>query len=62
MSLSTYTFQVELIFEPGFDSMMISVDYDTEDPESIINGAWENDFTDYILQNISIIPHSYEEV
>jgi hypothetical protein len=61
MSLETYTFQVELIFEPSFDSMMVSIDYDTEDPQSIIEGAWEADFTNDILQNISIIPHSYEE-
>ena len=57
-----YDFSVELLFEPTFESMIVSVDYETEDPESIIEGAWAADFTNDILQNISIVPHSYEEV
>jgi hypothetical protein len=57
----TYTFEVELIFEPTFESMVVFVDYETEDPESILEGAWEADFTNDILQNISIVPHTYTE-
>ena len=60
--IKAYTFKVELIFEPSYDWMIVSVDYETEDPQSILEGAWSADFTKDILQNISIVPHSYEEV
>ena len=56
-----YTFEVELIFEPTFESMMVMVDYETDDPDSILEGAWEQDFTNDILQNISIVPHNYTQ-
>ena len=59
--LRNYTFEVELIFEPTFESMMVMVDYETEDPDSILEGAWSQDFTNDILQNISIIPHNYTQ-
>lgn len=60
--IKDYTFDVELIFEPSFDAVTVHVDYECEDPESIINGDLPADFVDYILQNISIVAHEYEEV
>ena len=60
--IKAYTFDVELIFEPSFDAVTVYVDYECEDPESIINGDIPADFVEYILQNISVIPHGYEEV
>ena len=60
--IKEYSFDVELIFEPSFDAMMVHVDYECEDPESIINGDLPADFVEYILQNISIVAHEYEEV
>lgn len=59
--IKAYTFEVELIFEPTFESMMVLVDYETEDPDSILEGAWAADFTNDILNNISIVPHNYTE-
>jgi hypothetical protein len=60
--INPYTFDVELIFEPSFDAVTVRVDYECEDPESIINGDIPADFVEYILQNISIVAHEYEEV
>ena len=60
--IKEYSFDVELIFEPSFDAMQVHVDYECEDPESIINGDLPADFVEYILQNISIVAHEYEEV
>jgi hypothetical protein len=60
--IKEYSFDVELIFEPSFDAMMVHVDYECEDPESIINGDIPADFIEYVLQNISIVAHEYEEV
>ena len=60
--IKAYTFDVELIFEPSFDAMNVHVDYECEDPESIISGNLPADFVEYILQNISIVPHFAEEV
>lgn len=57
-----YAFDVELIFEPNFDFMQICVEYESGDPEGVMNGDLSADFVQYILQNISIIPHKYEEV
>jgi hypothetical protein len=60
--IKAYTFDVELIFEPSFDAMMVHVDYECEDPESIILGNIPADFIEYVLQNISIVAHEYGEV
>ena len=60
--IKEYSFDVELIFEPSFDAVTVHVDYECEDPESIINGDLPADFVEYILQNISIVAHEYEEV
>jgi len=60
--IKAYTFDVELIFEPSFDAVTVHVDYECEDPESIILGDLPADFVEYILQNISIVAHEYEEV
>ena len=60
--IKAYTFDVELIFEPSFDAVTVYVDYECEDPESIISGNLPADFVEYILQNISIVPHFAEEV
>ena len=60
--INDYTFDVELIFEPSFEAMIVSFDYETEDPESIINGNIPADFIEYVLQNISIVVHEYGEV
>ncbi len=59
--IKAYTFDVELIFEPSFDAVTVHFDYECEDPESIINGDLPEDFVEYILQNISIVAHEYEE-
>ena len=60
--IKDYTFDVELIFEPSFEAMSVHVDYETDDPDSIINGNIPADFIEYVLQNISIVAHEYEEV
>jgi hypothetical protein len=60
--IKEYSFDVELIFEPSFDAMQVHVDYETDDPESIILGNIPADFIEYVLQNISIVAHEYEEV
>lgn len=57
----TYTFEVELIFEPTGDSMTVMVDYETDAPDEILEGVWSHDFTDNIFQNISIVPDNYTE-
>ncbi len=59
--IKEYSFDVELIFEPSFDAMSIHVDYECEDPESIILGNIPADFIEYVLQNISIVAHEYGE-
>lgn len=60
--MAIYSFEVDLIFEPSFDSMTVTVDFDTDDPDSLIDGAWPDGFADHILQNISIVPLTYDEV
>ena len=60
--IKAYTFEVELIFEPSFEAMSVHVDYETDDPDSIINGNIPADFIEYVLQNISIVAHEYGEV
>jgi len=39
--------------------MQVHVDYETDDPESIILGNIPADFIEYVLQNISIVAHEY---
>jgi len=60
--IKDYSFDVELIFEPSFEAMYVHVDYETDDPDSIVNGNIPADFIEYVLQNISIVAHEYEEV
>jgi len=60
--IKDYSFDVELIFEPSFEAMSVHVDYETDDPDSIVNGNIPADFIEYVLQNISIVVHEYGEV
>jgi hypothetical protein len=53
-------FEVDLIFEPSFDSMVAYVDWDCDNPDEIMENM-PKDFMEYVLQNISIVPTSYEE-
>ena len=57
-----YAFDVELIFEPSFDAMRVYVEYESGDPEAVMNGDLGMYFEEYILQNLSIVFHGYEEV
>ena len=56
-----YAFDVELVFDPSFDAMLVSVVYETDDPDFIVDCDVPAEFTRYVLDNISILPHSYVE-
>lgn len=58
--MPVYSFEVDLIFEPSLDSMTITVDYETVNPDGLIDGVWPDGFADHILQNISIVPLTYD--
>jgi hypothetical protein len=60
--MQNYTFEIDLIFELDGSSMTVQVDYETDNPDGIIDANWGRDFQDMILENISIVPLNYEEV
>jgi hypothetical protein len=53
-------FEVDLIFEPSFSSTVAHVDWDCDDPNEIMDNM-PPEFMQYVLDNISIVPTSYEE-
>jgi hypothetical protein len=57
--MDPYIFQVDLIFEPSFSSTVAYVNWDCDDPEDILNNM-PQDFMEHVLENISIVPLSYE--
>ncbi len=56
-----HTFTIHLHYEPTGDEMTVTLDWDTDDPDAIMDGAWPDGFADAIIDNISIIPASYDE-
>lgn len=54
-------FEIELIHEPSGQTLEFEMDFDTDDPEAIVNGNWPDYFVKWIFDDISIVPFSYEE-
>lgn len=55
------TFEIELIHEQSGESVVIMMDYETDDPDAVLAGQWEIDFNRAIFDDISIVPLSYTE-
>jgi hypothetical protein len=60
-TMKNYKFDIDLIFEEDGSSMTVSFDCETDAPEDIIEGQWPYGFAEAILNNVSIVPLSYEE-
>lgn len=60
--MKNYMFEIDLIFELTGQSMVISFDYETDNPDAILDANWGRDFQDAIFDNISLVPLTYEEV
>lgn len=58
--MPAHTFSINLHFEPTGDEMAVDFDWETDDPDAIMDGAWPDGFADAILDNISIIPVSFD--
>lgn len=54
-------FEIELIHEPSGQTIEFEMEFDTDDPEAIVNGNWPDYFAKWIFDDISIVPLSYEE-
>jgi hypothetical protein len=59
--IKNYMFEVELLHEPSGKSMIATVPFETDDPESIMDANWSQSFQDTIFDEVSIVPQSYEE-
>lgn len=65
MSKHSYVFNVDLIYEPTGQGMNVNVEWDVPwgvDPESIMGYKWPDRFAENILENISIIPLSWDVI
>ena len=58
--MENHLFQVDLIFEPSGDAMTVTVDWDTDDPNEVMQNL-PQDFIVHILENISVVPLSHKK-
>lgn len=56
------SFNVDLIYEPTGQNMSVEVEWWTDDPDSVMNNNWPNGFAQNILDNISIVPLSWDVI
>lgn len=59
--MNTFTFEIELIHESCGESVIITMDYETDNPDAVLDGQWDIDFNKAIFNDISIVPLSYTE-